>query len=202
MADRHELRESEVERDPLAQFRCWYDEAVAAGEPQPDAMCLATATATGAVSARMVLLRGLSAAGFDFYTNLDSRKAAQLRENPHASLVFYWFHLQRQVRIEGQVEAVSDTESDAYFRGRPRGHQLNAWASPQSEVIPNREFLEERMRAFEARFPGAVPRPLRWGGLRVVPSLIEFWQGGDNRLHDRLAYRHTADGWRIERLAP
>lgn len=202
MADRNELRESELDRDPIAQFRHWFDEAAAAEELQPEAMCLATADARGRPSARMVLLRGLSEAGFAFFTNCNSRKAAELLANPAASLVFYWFQLQRQVRIEGRIEAVGDAEADAYFRSRPRGHQLNAWASPQSEIIADRAFLEARMREFEARFPGDVPRPPYWGGYRLTPDVIEFWQGGENRLHDRLVYRKTTSGWHIERLAP
>lgn len=202
MADRIQLREGDLERNPVAQFRRWFAEAAAAGEPQPDAMCLATANAEGRPSARMVLLRGFSDVGFVFFTNCNSRKAPELRANPAASLVFYWFLLQRQVRIEGRVTAVGDAEADAYFQTRPRGHQLNAWASPQSEVIPARDYLEARMREFEARFPGEVPRPPYWGGYRVVPESIEFWQGGENRLHDRLIYRQTATGWHIERLAP
>ncbi|MBM4071762.1 MAG: pyridoxamine 5'-phosphate oxidase [Planctomycetes bacterium] len=202
MSQPSQLRETEVHRDPIAQFRRWFDEAVAAGEPQPEAVCLATADERGRPCARMVLLRGYSDAGLVFFTNCNSRKAAELAANPTAALVFYWFLLQRQVRIEGQVMPVDADEADAYFRTRPRGHQLNAWASPQSEVIPDRAFLEARMREFEERFPDEVPRPPFWSGYRVVPESIEFWQGGENRLHDRLVYRKTADGWRIQRLAP
>ena len=197
-----ELREADMVPDAIAQFRVWYAEAQAAQIPDADAMTLATATAEGAPSARMVLLRGLDERGFVFFTNIDSRKARELSANPRAALLFFWGRLHRQVRIEGRVETVSALESDAYFRGRPRGSQLSAWASPQSQVIPNRAFLEERVSQRTAQFPAEVPRPPFWGGFRVVPDTIEFWQGGENRLHDRLRYRRLDGGWLRERLAP
>jgi pyridoxamine 5'-phosphate oxidase len=202
-AARH-LSEADADPDPLAQFRAWYQEAQAGGVPQPEAMTLATATPEGKPSARLVLLRGCDERGFVFYTNYDSRKGRELAANPQAALVLYWQPLGRQVRIEGRVEAVAAEESDAYFRGRPRDSRLGAWASPQSEVIADREVLERRLQELQARYPGAeVPRPPHWGGFRVVPEVIEFWQGREGRLHDRLRYRrHAGQGWLRERLAP
>jgi pyridoxamine 5'-phosphate oxidase len=201
-ADLSELHESEIDPDPLVQFRRWFDQALAANLPQPEAVTLATATPTGAPSARMVLLRGFDEAGFVFFTNYQSRKARELQANPRAALVFFWAELHRQVRVEGQVEMVSAAESDAYFRTRPRGSQLGAWVSPQSQVIPDRAFLDERWNELIARFPADVPRPDFWGGFRVIPEQIEFWQGRENRLHDRLLYRRSPAGWTMVRLAP
>ena len=167
-------------------------------------MAVATSTRDGRPSVRMVLLRGVTEKGFCFFTNYDSRKAEDLYLNPRAALVLYWAELDRQVRIEGKVERVSAEESDAYFRTRPRGSQLGAWASPQSQTIPNREVLDERLRHLIEQYgEEPIPRPPNWGGFRVVPEAIEFWEGGDNRLHDRLRYLRQQDGsWRIERLAP
>jgi pyridoxamine 5'-phosphate oxidase len=198
------LLETEADPDPFGQFRAWFAEARAAGVYQPDAMTLATATPDGRPSARVVLLRGLDGRGFSFFTNYDSRKGAELDANRRAALVFYWAELHRQVRIEGPVEVVSAAESDAYHQTRPRGSQLSAWASPQSEAIGGRGVLDERVAELAGRFEGRpVPRPPRWGGYRVVAETIEFWQGRDNRLHDRLRYRRGAGGgWEIVRLAP
>jgi pyridoxamine 5'-phosphate oxidase len=198
------LREADVDADPLAQFRAWYEQALAAGQPLPEAMTLATATPTGQPSARMVLLRGHDEHGFVFYTNYESRKAQELTANPQAALVFYWPTLDRQIRIEGRVERVSAEQSDAYFRSRPRDSQLGAWASPQSQIIPGRETLERHLAEILARFgQGEVPRPPHWGGFRVVPEVIEFWQARAGRLHDRLRYRRLGPArWLLERLAP
>jgi pyridoxamine 5'-phosphate oxidase len=197
------LRENEVDPDPVRQFLRWLDHAVAAQLREPHGMTLATATADARPSARMVLLRGLDDRGFVFFTNYESRKGEELSTNPRAALVFWWPELERQVRIEGRVEVVTAAESDAYFQARPRGHRLAALASPQSRVIAARSVLEERLRELEEQYPGEeVPRPPHWGGYRVVPALIEFWQGRPNRVHDRLRYERQGEGWRIERLAP
>ncbi len=198
------LRESEAGPDPFALLARWFAAAQASGMPHPDGMILATAAPDGRPSARMVLLRGLDERGFVFFTNYTSRKGRELAANPRAALVFYWGILDRQVRIEGTTEVVSAEESDAYFAGRPRGSRLGAWASPQSEVIPDRAFLEDRMQELTQRYlRGDVPRPPNWGGVRVVPEMIEFWQGQPDRLHDRLCYQRRADGsWAMVRLAP
>jgi pyridoxamine 5'-phosphate oxidase len=198
------LSESDAHVNPFEQFRAWMDEAVAAQLHEPYAMTLATCAADGRPAARMVLLRGFDERGFTFYSNRNSRKGDEIAENPRASLVFYWAELERQVRIDGKVEWTTDAESDAYFRTRPRGHQLSAWASSQSEVIPGREFLEKEMSELTARYTDKeVPRPAHWGGYRVVPDSMEFWQGRPSRLHDRLLYRRQPDGgWLIQRLSP
>lgn len=197
------LSESEVSADPFEQFQCWLDDAIQAGIGEPYAMTLATADRSGKPSARMVLLRGLDARGFSFFTHYDSRKGEELADNPRAALVFFWNELHRQVRVEGAISQVSSAESDAYFQTRPRGSQLSAWASRQDHVIAGRSVLEERMRQLEQQHQGQpVPRPPYWGGYRLVPEVIEFWQSRLNRLHDRLRYQRTAGGWRIERLSP
>jgi pyridoxamine 5'-phosphate oxidase len=196
------LDEKDVDADPFAQFHKWFHQAVIAGEPDPNAMCLAT-VAGGAPAARMVLLKALDARGFTFYTNLESRKARDLEANARAALCFFWYGLARQVRVEGAVERVDDAEADAYFATRPRGSQLGAHASPQSREIADRATLERALGEAERRFAGVdVPRPRHWGGYRVVPDVIELWQGRPNRLHDRLEYRRSADGWTRRRLAP
>ncbi len=185
------------------QFEAWYGDALASGVPEADAMTLATATTDGAPDARIVLLKSFDGRGFVFFTNYQSRKAQELAANGRACLLFYWLPLKRQVRIEGTVEKVSAAESDDYFHTRPWGSKLGAWASDQSRVITSRENLEKRFAEFESEFADNVPRPPHWGGYRLIPTAIEFWQGRDNRLHDRIRYRLQQDkSWRIERLAP
>jgi pyridoxamine 5'-phosphate oxidase len=198
------LRETDAHPDPIEQFRGWFDEALAANLYEPNAMTLATATREGRPSARVVLLKGFDERGFVFYTNYEASKAQELEENPFCALVFYWGELERQVRIEGRAERVSEKESDAYYRSRPRGSQLGAWVSKQSRPVEDRETLEVRLRELEAEYEGReVPRPPFWGGYRIEPEEIEFWQGRENRLHDRLLYRRQDGGsWRVERLQP
>jgi pyridoxamine 5'-phosphate oxidase len=200
--ERDALDEAQTAPEPFAQFGAWLDAALAASLKEPNAMTLATADAAGRPTARIVLLRGWDERGFVFFTNYDSRKGRELAANPHASLLFFWDVLERQVRIDGDIERLSAAESDAYFARRPRGHRLSAWASPQSTVVPDRASLEAAMADADARFGDDVPRPPYWGGYRVIPAAIEFWQGRRNRVHDRIAYRRADDGWVRERLAP
>ncbi|MFL6258255.1 MAG: pyridoxamine 5'-phosphate oxidase [Thermoanaerobaculia bacterium] len=197
------LSEEDLAADPIEQLRAWLDQARDAYPEEFTAMTLATADRQGRPSARVVLLKGLDERGLVFYTNYESRKGRELAENPRAALVFYWPALDRQVRIEGTVERASREESEAYFISRPLGSRLGAWASPQSRPIPGREDLERRLREAEERFGEEVPLPESWGGYRVRPETVEFWQGRPSRLHDRLRYSLDPDGgWRIERLAP
>ncbi len=197
------LHESDVTSDPIDQFREWFEEALNAGLHEPNAMTLATATPDGRPSARIVLLKGYDECGFTFYTNYEGRKSKELEANPNCTLAFYWGELERQIRIEGRASRVPDEESDVYFASRPRGSQLGAWASEQSHAIENREQLEERLRNLEAEYEGReIPRPAFWGGYRVEPQSVEFWQGRENRLHDRLLYTRFDGGWEIQRLQP
>jgi len=204
IAEPPRLAEDTVDADPLKQFAAWFKDAVAAGEILPESMTVATSTRSGEPSARMVLLRGFDERGFGFFTNYESQKGRDLAENPKAALVVYWAKLGRQVRVSGDVVKQSVEESAAYFHRRPLASQISALASPQSQVVPNRAALEEKVAALETNYQGKeVPLPNSWGGYRVVPKTIEFWVHRDNRLHDRIRYtRQTGGSWKIERLAP
>jgi len=199
------LDEAAVDPDPIRQFAAWYDEAVAAGVPEPEAMTLSTATPEGRPSARIVFLRGFDERGFCFFTNYESRKGRELAANPQAALTFHWAEPERQVRIEGRIEQTTPAESDAYFKSRPSTSRIGAWSSPQSQVIAGREPLEQLFARFRTEHPddAAIPRPPHWGGFRLIPERIEFWQGRPSRLHDRLQFsREASGGWAIVRLAP
>lgn len=196
------LSEADAHADPLAQFERWMKDALAAELPLANAMTLATVSGSGAPDARIVLLKGVEDGAFVFYTNYDSRKGRQLAARPEACLVFLWASLERQVRIQGRVDKLAAAESERYFASRPLGARLSARASAQSVVVPGREALERAVADEIARYGDNPPRPAHWGGYRVLPSRIEFWQGRENRLHDRLQYRRGASGWTLERLAP
>lgn len=197
------LLEHEVDADPLRQFAVWFEQAARAGAPQPEAAAVATASPDGAPSVRFVLVKQFDERGFVFFSNYESRKGRELRDNPRAALLFHWEALGRQVRIEGSVERIALEESVAYVRSRPHGSQLSALASPQSRVIESREWLERRVAELAERYRDQdLPLPEAWGGLRVAPASYEFWQRRPDRLHDRLRYTRAETGWRIERLAP
>lgn len=197
------LFRSDVARDPFTQFDRWWDQVLALDLENPNAVVLATATPEGRPSARVVLVKGIADGAFVFFTNYEGRKGRELLANPFAAMCFHWDDLGKQVRVEGRVEKASTRESTAYFRSRPRGSQIGAWASPQSEVIPERDVLERRVNEIEARFAGKeVPLPPFWGGFRLIAETVEFWQNRKSRLHDRLRYRKEGAHWQIERLAP
>lgn len=197
------LTEADVDADPIAQFRKWFDEAINAAVLEPNAMCLATATPDAYPSARMVLLKGVDDRGFVFYTDSRSRKGHELADNPHASLCFFWPELERQTRISGAVQRVSKAEAEAYFSSRPLPSRIGAWTSQQSSVLPSREALERELAANQERFAsGDVPLPEHWGGFRVVPEEIEFWQGRPSRLHDRIQFIRQHGAWTRRRLSP
>ncbi|WP_066378154.1 MULTISPECIES: pyridoxamine 5'-phosphate oxidase [unclassified Anabaena] len=198
------LSETEVNPNPFIQFKQWFDQALSAQLPEPNAMTIATTTPDGSPSARMVLLKDFDERGFVFFTNYNSRKGQELAENPQAALVFWWAELERQVRIVGRVEKTSEAESDQYFYSRPANSRLGAWASDQSAVIASREVLEQQMQELQSKYENQeIPRPPHWGGLRVIPTEIEFWQGRSSRLHDRLLYTRLDDNsWKIQRLSP
>lgn len=197
------LEEADTDPNPIKQFAAWFEQALSAQLPEPNAMTLATANADGQPSARMVLLKDYDEQGFVFYTNYNSLKGQQLSTNTWAALVFWWAELERQVRIEGKVEKLSPQESDTYYYSRPIDSQLGAWVSDQSQVISSRDVLDQRLEQLKAQYARKkIPRPPHWGGFRVIPSMIEFWQGRPSRLHDRLRYRLADDRWMRERLAP
>lgn len=198
------LSEKEVKSNPIDQFALWFNNAVEAQILEPNAMTLATADKSGSPSARIVLLKEFDQEGFTFFTNYHSRKGHDIDENPKACLLFFWVELERQIRIEGKVEKISQELSTEYFHSRPYGSQLGAHASPQSEVIPDRTFLENNLKALESQFgEGEIPKPLHWGGYKLIPESVEFWQGRSSRLHDRIRYTlNTNKNWIIERLAP
>lgn len=199
-----DLSETEVDPNPFIQFKQWFDQALAAQLPEPNAMTIATATLDGKPSARMVLLKDFDQRGFVFFTNYNSHKGQEISENPQAALVFWWAELERQVRITGRVEKVSEADSDRYFYSRPENSRLGAWVSNQSEVIASREDLEQRLQDLQHKYENQeILRPPHWGGLRVIPTEIEFWQGRPSRLHDRLLYTRLDNGnWKIDRLSP
>lgn len=198
----YSLDETRISSDPFKQFARWLQEAAGRHAVLPETMTLATATRSGRPSARTLLLRAFDNSGLVFYTNYSGRKGKELSENPQAALVFYWSRLGRQIRVEGSVSRISASESDNYFSTRPRDSRLSAWASQQSRVVRDREFLEDRVRRYEGKYPGQVPRPPDWGGYRLRPSVFEFWKERPGRLHDRLRYRCLKGRWVVERLAP
>lgn len=198
-----ELNESDVKANPIEQFQQWLQAAIDSDIPEPNAMTLATCTANGKPSARVVLLKEINKNGFIFFTNYLSQKGRELLENPFAALVFDWHSMERQVRVEGRVEKLSIEDSDEYFNERPREAQIGAWTSPQSKILRNREELDDFQTSFEEKYKNQeIPRPSHWGGFIILPTTIEFWQGRPSRLHDRLVYHKTEEGWTLYRLAP
>lgn len=201
---KHELRESDMQPDPFAQFRLWWDDVITTEVSEANAMTLSTVDAVGRPSSRIVLLKGIVDDGFEFFTNYKSKKAMDMELNPHVALLFFWKELERQVRIEGTVTKVSRDKSLAYFQSRPKGSQIGAWASPQSEIIPDRGEINDTVRRLEEQYRNEekLPLPDFWGGYVVIPTVFEFWQGRDNRLHDRFRYVKGEDNWTMNRLAP
>ena len=201
---RETFSEDEADLNPYHQFSKWWKEALDSSIDEVNAMTLATADKQGMPTARIVLLKDYDEKGFVFFTNYLSRKGREISENPHATLLFFWKELERQVRIEGTIVKVEERESDDYFHSRPLGSRIGAWSSPQSQVISDRTVIEENVQQYEHEFAGksVIPRPPHWGGYRVIPSYFEFWQGRESRLHDRIAYLEEADSWKIQRLAP
>ena len=197
-----ELKKPTVDKNPIKQFAKWYKTVLKSGLKEPTAMTLATASKGGVPSARTVLLKGYDEKGFLFFTNYGSRKGRELSENPFAELLFYWMDLRKQVRISGRVEKISKEESKKYFKTRPLNSQIGAWASRQSEIIPDRKFLEEKYKEYSEKYKEDVPLPPFWGGFRLIPERFEFWQGRENRLHDRICYLKKNGEWEIMRLAP
>jgi pyridoxamine 5'-phosphate oxidase len=197
-----ELKKPTVDKNPVKQFAKWYKTVLKSGLKEPTAMTLATASKGGVPSARTVLLKGYDEKGFLFFTNYGSRKGRELSENPFAELLFYWMDLRKQVRISGRVEKISKEESKKYFKTRPLNSQIGAWASRQSEIIPDRKFLEEKYKEYSEKYKEDVPLPPFWGGFRLIPERFEFWQGRENRLHDRICYLKKNGEWEIMRLAP
>jgi pyridoxamine 5'-phosphate oxidase len=197
------LLETEANPNPIGQFQSWFDAAVAAQLPEPNAMTIATATPDGMPSARVVLLKDVDDRGFVFFTNYNSHKGQELTANPQAAIVFLWTELERQVRVQGRVEKIAAAESDEYFYSRPPGSRLGTWASEQSAVVASREVLDQQLADLEAKYANQeIPRPEHWGGFRVMPTMIEFWQGRSSRLHDRLRYQLMGEAWVIDRLSP
>lgn len=201
---RQALTEDAVLKDPVQQYKVWLQEAITAEVEEATAFVLSTVNAAGQPSARVLLLKDVDEVGFTFFTNYDSRKGKELAQNPLAAITFFWASLERQVRIEGRIEQIPPQISDAYFHSRPKGSQIGAWASPQSQEIGSRHVLEESGSWYTTKFADAevIPRPSHWGGYRLIPTRIEFWQGRPDRLHDRIEYQHTGDNWILKRLAP